>query len=314
VNKATKQQFIDTMAKNFTECSAAYLINMCGMTVAESTELRRLLRRNKAICKVVQNRLVKVSGQQSKVEGLESFLKGPVAIVFAHDDPAPLSRLLMDFSKKSKNLGLKAVVLDKKTYGAENFIKLAYLPPKKVLLGQLLSTLQSPVSRLLLVLSMSIRSLLSIVNKIQQHKSEGKDLIGGTAMSNLSREDVINYILGLPVLDLVQFIKEIEEKTGISAAAMVAPVAGIGMAVPTSAADAKPAEEEKTEFDVMLKSVGDKKINVIKVLRDLTNLGLKEAKELIDNVPRLVKEGVSKEEADSMKKKFEEAGATVEVK
>jgi len=287
---------------------------MCGMTVAESTELRRMLKRNKATCKVVQNRLVKVSGQKTQVAGLDAYLKGPVAIVFAHDDPALLSKLLLDFSRKSKKLNLKAVIIDKKAYGAENFIKLANLPSKKVLLGQFLSTLQSPVSRLLLVLTLSMRSLLSIVNQIQQLKSEGKDIIGGTTMSNLSREDVINYILGLSVLDLVQFIKEIEEKTGISAAAMVAPVAAAGIGGSALAAEAKPAEEEKSEFDVMLKSVGDKKINVIKVLRDLTNLGLKEAKELIDNVPRLVKEAISKEEAEAMKKKFEEAGATVEIK
>ena len=186
MNKEAKQQFIDGMTRNFDECSAAYLINMCGMTVAESTELRRILRRNKATCKVVQNRLVKVSGQKTQVAGLDAYLKGPVAIVFAHDDPALLSKILLDFSKKSKKLNLKAVVIDKKAYGAENFIKLAYLPSKKVLLGQFLSTLQSPVSRLLLVLTLSMRSLLSIVNQIQQLKSEGKDIIGGTTMSNLS--------------------------------------------------------------------------------------------------------------------------------
>ncbi|OGF59971.1 MAG: 50S ribosomal protein L7/L12 [Candidatus Fischerbacteria bacterium RBG_13_37_8] len=131
-------------------------------------------------------------------------------------------------------------------------------------------------------------------------------------MSSLSREDVINYILGLSVLELSQFIKEIEDKTGITAAAVMAPASVA--AGPAAAVDAKPAEEEKTEFDVFLTGIGDKKINVIKVLRDLTNLGLKEAKELIDNVPRVVKEGISKEEADTMKKKFEEAGATVDIK
>ena len=117
-------------------------------------------------------------------------------------------------------------------------------------------------------------------------------------------------IVGLSLLDAAQLVKKLEERLGVSAAA-AAPVmvAGGGAA----AAGAAPAEE-KTEFAVVLKEVGANKINVIKAVREVTSLGLKEAKDLVDGAPKTVKEGVSKEEAETIKKKFSEAGATVEVK
>jgi large subunit ribosomal protein L7/L12 len=125
---------------------------------------------------------------------------------------------------------------------------------------------------------------------------------------NISREDVIEYISNMTVLELSEFVKELEEKFGVTAAAPVA-VAPAGQ-------PGQPQEEaaEKTEFDVVLSSVGDKKIQVIKVVRAITGLGLKEAKALVDGAPGNVKEGVPKEEADSIKGQLEEAGATVEIK
>ncbi len=128
--------------------------------------------------------------------------------------------------------------------------------------------------------------------------------------ANITKEDVIEFIANMSVLELAEFVKELEEKFGVSAAAVsVAPAAA---AAP--AAEAKEAAEEKTEFDVILKSVGDKKIQVIKEVRAITGLGLKEAKSLVDNLPSPVKQGVSKEEAEEIKKKLEAAGATVEIK
>ena len=118
-------------------------------------------------------------------------------------------------------------------------------------------------------------------------------------------------IVGLSLLDAAQLVKKLEERLGVSAAA-AAPVmvAGGGAAAGAGAAPA----EEKTEFTVVLKDVGANKINVIKAVREVTSLGLKEAKDLVDGAPKTVKEGVSKDEAETIKKKFTEAGATVEVK
>ncbi len=127
----------------------------------------------------------------------------------------------------------------------------------------------------------------------------------------ITKEDVVEFIANMTVLELSEFIKELEEKFGVQAAAPVAAVAAVPGAAP--AGEAAPAEE-KTEFDVVLTAVGSNKIQVIKVVRAITNLGLKEAKELVESVPKPIKEGVSKEEAEEIKKKLEEVGASVEIK
>jgi len=129
-------------------------------------------------------------------------------------------------------------------------------------------------------------------------------------MSNITKEDVIKFIEGLTVLELSELVKDLEERLGVSAAAAVA----VAPASAAGGAAAPAAEEEKTEFNVILTSFGAEKIQVIKVVRAITSLGLKEAKDLVEGVPKPVKEGVSKAEAEDIKKKLEEVGATVEVK
>ncbi|MCD6358707.1 MAG: 50S ribosomal protein L7/L12 [Dehalococcoidia bacterium] len=125
----------------------------------------------------------------------------------------------------------------------------------------------------------------------------------------MSKDDLVEFIKGMTVLELSDLVKTLEEELGVSAAVAAAPVAA-------GAAGAAPAveEEEKTSFTVNLTSFGAKKIQVIKAVREMTTLGLKEAKDLVESAPKAVKEGVSKEEAESMKKKLEEAGATAEIK
>ncbi len=127
-------------------------------------------------------------------------------------------------------------------------------------------------------------------------------------MATLTIDEIVDAIGGMTVLEVAELVKKLEEKFGVSAAAMVA-------AAPAAAgAAAAPAAEEKTEFDVILSDAGANKLNVIKVVRELTGLGLKEAKDLVDGAPKPIKQGVSKEEAENIKKKLEEAGAKVEVK
>jgi len=129
-------------------------------------------------------------------------------------------------------------------------------------------------------------------------------------MSDISREQVVDYLSNLPVIQIADLIKTLEEKWGVKAAPVAvaaAPGAAAGGAAPAAA-------EEKTEFTVELKESGANKINVIKVVREITGLGLKEAKDLVEAAPKPLKEGVSKAEAEEMKKKLEEAGAKVELK
>lgn len=127
-------------------------------------------------------------------------------------------------------------------------------------------------------------------------------------MANVTKEDFIEFISSMSVLELSELVKELEEKFGVSAAAPVAMAAAPAGQAPQTEA------EEKTEFDVVLSQVGDKKIQVIKAIRAITGLGLKEAKALVDEAPKPVQEGASKEEAEDIKKQLEEAGATVEIK
>jgi len=128
-------------------------------------------------------------------------------------------------------------------------------------------------------------------------------------MSQISKADVVEFIKNMTVLELSEFVKELEEIFGVSAAAPVA-VAAVAAG---GSAEAAPVEE-KTEFNVVITSSGDKKINVIKEVRAVTSLGLKEAKDLVENLPGVVKEGIPKEEAEAIKKQLESAGATVEIK
>ncbi|HCP33920.1 MAG TPA: 50S ribosomal protein L7/L12 [SAR324 cluster bacterium] len=128
-------------------------------------------------------------------------------------------------------------------------------------------------------------------------------------MAEVTKEQVVDFISNMSVLELSEMVKEMEEKFGVSAAA-----AAVAAAPAAGAAGGEAAAEEKTEFDVILTSFGEKKINVIKEIRAITGLGLKEAKEFVESCPKAVKEGVSTEEAEEVKKKLEEAGASAEIK
>ena len=127
-------------------------------------------------------------------------------------------------------------------------------------------------------------------------------------MASITKDQVIDFIANMSVLEMSELVKEMEEKFGVSAAAASVAAAPINVGATES------APEEKTEFDVILTSFGDKKINVIKEVRGITGLGLKEAKEAVEAAPKAIKEGASKEEAEEIKKKLEEAGASAEIK
>jgi large subunit ribosomal protein L7/L12 len=127
----------------------------------------------------------------------------------------------------------------------------------------------------------------------------------------VTKEEIITAIKGMSVLDLASLVKDLQEEFGVTAAVPMAAMPG--MAAPGAGAAAE-APEEQTSFDVILASAGDKKIQVIKAVREVTTLGLKEAKDLVDNAPQPIKEGVTKEEAEALKAKLEEQGATVEIK
>ena len=132
-------------------------------------------------------------------------------------------------------------------------------------------------------------------------------------MAELNQQQVIDYIKGISVLELSQLVKALEQELGVSAAAAM-PMAMPGMGAGAAGGGAAAPAEEKTEFNVNLVDIGSEKIKVIKVVREVTSLGLKEAKDLVESAPKPLKEGVNKEEAEAIRKKFEEVGAKVEIK
>lgn len=144
--------------------------------------------------------------------------------------------------------------------------------------------------------------------KEEQTKAK-KEVKKKSTKTKLSKEEIIAHIEGMTVLELAELVKDLEERFGVSAA----PMAGAPPVSPAEVAEAEPAEEKK-EVDVILSAAGDKKIHVIKEVRVITGLGLKEAKNLVDQAPKAVREGISPEEADQIKKRLEEVGATVEIK
>jgi large subunit ribosomal protein L7/L12 len=170
----------------------------------------------------------------------------------------------------------------------------------------LLSAMQGPIRGVVYTLSAVLSKFVRVVAAIQDKKKGEGDMSATT--TKFSQEELIKAIEGMSVLDLAELVKGLETRFGVTAAAPVAMAAA-------PAAGAAAAAEEKTAFDVILVSApADKKIQVIKVVRELTSLGLKEAKDLVEGAPKPVKTGATKEESDTMKKKLEESGAKVEIK
>ena len=192
--------------------------------------------------------------------------------------------------------------------------RLAELPSRDVMLGQTLGSIVSPISAFLMVLTATLQNLVGVLEARRQQLEEwGAD--GAQEGTGMANEDLIASLEKMTVLDLVELKKALEERWGVTAAVAMAPAAGVA-AAPTDGAGggAAAATEEQTEFNVILTDFGANKINVIKAVRELTNLGLKEAKDLVEAAPKPVKEGVAKDEADATAAKLREAGATVDIK
>jgi large subunit ribosomal protein L7/L12 len=198
-------------------------------------------------------------------------------------------------------------VLEGKVVQPAELAAVAKLPKKEVLIAMLLSAMQGPARGLVYTLSAVLSKFVRVIAAIQDKRKGEGDM--STTTAKLSQEELIKAIETMSVLDLAELVKGLEARFGVTAAAPVAAAAPAG-----GGAAAAPAEE-KTAFDVVLVSApADKKIQVIKVVRELTSLGLKEAKDLVEGAPKPVKTGVTKEECDTMKKKLEESGAKVEIK
>lgn len=312
MKKTDKNEAVATMHKRFANARIAIVTECTGMPVNQVNDLRKRLRQAKAHLHVVKNTLAVRAIGGTDLVPLQPFFRGQSALVIGYDDPVLPAKVIRDFIKSEKceeKLQVKGAVLDGIELDPSRISSVADLPSRPELLSMLLSAFQGPVRGFVGVLGQIVRSIVAVLAAIQENKTQKGDGEMSATETKMSKEDFIKVIESMSVLELSDLVKGLEDRFGVTAAAPV------GVAAPVGAAGAAPAAEEKTEFTVVLGAApADKKIQVIKVVREITGLGLKEAKDLVEAAPKPVKEGVSKEESETIKKKLQDVGATVEVK
>ena len=311
MRKEEKASTVAELTEKFSRARLAILTECTGLPVNQVTELRKQLRGAKAEYRIVKNTLAARATEGTGLVGLKSYLKGPIGVVIGYDDPVLPTKVLKDFigaEKRDEKIKMTVGVLEGKLVQPAELAAVATLPKKEVLIAMLLSAMQGPIRGVVYTLSAVLSKFVRTIVAIQD-KRKGEGDMPATE-GKLSQEELIKAIEGMSVLDLAELVKGLEARFGVTAAAPVAVAAA-----PAAGGGAAAAAEEKTAFDVILASApADKKIQIIKVVRELTNLGLKEAKDLVEGAPKPVKTGVAKEEADTMKKKLEESGAKVDIK
>ena len=309
MRKDLKGPAIAELHEKFSRAKVALLTETVGLTSNEATELRRQLRGANAELKVVKNTLAMLAADGTPMAGVKEHFKGALSVAIGYDDPALPAKILRDFiakEKRDKKMRITVGMVDGNVLDAARIKAVAELPSRPVLLAMLLSAMQGPVRGIMFTLSGVIRKFIGVIVAVQEKKKGEGEM--PTAEGKLTQEEILKAIDVMPVLELSELVKTMESRYGVTAAAPVAAGAAAG-----GGAAAAPAEE-KTAFDVILTSAGDKKIQVIKVVREVTNLGLKEAKDLVEAAPKPVKTGLTKEEAETIKKKLEEQGAKTEIK
>ena len=310
MKKEQKAEVVSDLHERFVRARSAVVAECGGMPVNQVTQLRHQLRGVQAELKVVKNSLAARAAEGTSLLPVVSLFKGQVAVVIGYDDPVLPAKVLRNFIKHEKcdaNIIWRGGVIEGRALEPAQLIATADLPSKEVLLSMLLSAMQGPLRGMAGVLQGILRGFAAVLVAIQdKKKGEGEMAATGT---KLSKDDILGAVESMTVLELSELVKGFEDKFGVTAAAPVA------VAAPAAGDAAAQAVEEKDAFDVVLASApADKKIQVIKVVREITGLGLKEAKDLVEGAPKPVKEGAAKDEAETLKKKLTDVGATVEVK
>jgi large subunit ribosomal protein L7/L12 len=294
----------------FARSKSVLVADFTGMPVSEFDRLRRECFNRKVVFRVTKNTIARLVLERHGFSGMDRLLIGQTGFCFGFDDPFLPIRLISDFARDNKRPAIKGYLFEGRLYGREGVEQLRNIPSREVLLAQVIGAMTTPLSGLVFVLNEILRSFVSVVDAVAQN-AEG-DPTGRTGLTAIggSVNNIVEAIEKMTVLELVELKKALEEKFGVTAAAPMAMAA----AMPGASAAAEAPAAEQTEFTIVLISSGDKKIQVIKEVRAITGLGLKEAKDLVDGAPKTVKEAISKEEAMAIKAKIEEAGGSVELK
>ncbi len=308
--RAQKEQTVNDLADKLGRSQLVIVTDYRGLTVTEMSALRGRLRQAGAEYQVAKNTLTRFAAKQAGLSGLVDDLIGPSAIAFGYDDPAALAKSLQEYLRAARTspLVVKGGFLGDRRVTADDIGRIADLPSREIVLGQTLGSVVAPLTSFLMVVTAPLQNVIGVLEARRQQLEESGATQEGTGVAN---DELIASIEKMSVLDLVELKKALEDRWGVTAAVAMAPAAAA--AGDGGAAAAAPAEEQ-TEFDVVLTNFGANKINVIKAVRELTSLGLKEAKDLVEAAPKSVKEAVTKEEAEAAAAKLREAGATVDVK
>jgi large subunit ribosomal protein L7/L12 len=307
--RAEKSSTIDELVGKLSAAEIAVLTEYRGLSVTDMQDLRGRLRPAGVDYVVTKNTLARSAAERSGRTGIIEDLQGPTAIAFGTDAVAT-AKALQDFARVNRIFVLKSALLGDRRLSLKELDQLATLPSAEQLRGRVFGMIVSPLQSMVTVLSAPLAGLARVV---EAHRKQLEESGAEQGEGNMATVDELVESLGeLKVLDLANLVKALEDKWGVSAAAVAAPAVGVAAPGGDGAAAAAPAEAQ-TEFDVVLKDFGAKKIEVIKVVRELTNLGLKEAKDLVEAAPKPVLEGVAKDAADAAAGKLREAGATVDV-
>lgn len=311
MKKEQKVVEVADLHQRFLRAKLAIMAECSGVPANPIADLRRQLRDAKAEFRVVKNTMAARAVNGTSLVGVKDHLQGQLAVVIGYDDPVLPAKIVRDFIRTGKfedKIKFKIGVLDGRLLHPAQVTAIAGLPPKPELVSKLLAVLQGPIRNLVFVFGSVLQRIVGVLAAIQdQKKGEGAM---ATAEGKLSQEEFIKAVESMSVLELSELVKGLEERFGVTAAAPMAVAAA-----PAAGGAAAEAAEEKTTFEVVLASApAEKKIQIIKVVRELTGLGLKEAKDLVEGVPKPLKAEVTKEEAETMKKKVEDVGGKVELK
>jgi large subunit ribosomal protein L7/L12 len=308
--RTEKDDAIIQLANQLQQAEIAVLTEYRGLSVSELQDLRGRLRPLGVEYVVAKNTLTRFAAERTGRTGIVEDLVGPTAIAFG-TDPVATAKALQDYTRVNRTFVLKSALLGDRRLSLNDVEQLATLPPADQLRGKVFAMIVSPLQRTVSVLSAPLAGLARLLDaRRAQLEESGQAATGETSMATV--DELVENLGELKVLDLANLVKRLEEKWGVSAAAVAAPAAA-GVAVGGDGAAAAAPVEVQTEFDVVLKDFGAKKIEVIKVVRELTSLGLKEAKDLVEAAPKAVLEGVAKDAADAAAGKLRDAGATVDL-
>ena len=301
-----------------------------GLTVKEIAEIRRALSKQDVTYRIVKNRLMRIAAQDTIGDALSPLLTGPTAIAFGNDESAT-AKAVIDATRPYRVVTITGAVLGDRAISADGVKSLASLPSREVLLGEArrrdagadrdpgrAADGEHPEPRLRAgpgprPEGPGRRRLTGASQRRPTLPPHGGSPKETQTMAVLTQDDLLEAIDKMTVLELSEFIKRFEEHYGVTAAAPAAAAAAPAAGAAASGDGAAAAVEEQSEFTATLTEIGPNKIPVIKVVRELTGLGLKEAKDLVDAFPKAVKEGVARDEAEKIKAALEEQGAKVEI-